>query len=125
MYELTDGRLVWREVPTEANAHLEIAVADAADGRFVPALDISLTVLEGDQELFTITMPFLWHPYLYHAPAPSRSCRAGNATAMASVSSTSSTTSAPRSSSSAGSPTTSPPSVTSPPSRSGAGDRGA
>ena len=66
MYELEDGRLVWREAPEEANAHLEIAVADAADGRFVPALDITLTLLEGDRELFTTTMPFLWHPYLYH-----------------------------------------------------------
>jgi hypothetical protein len=66
MYELDDGRLVWREAAEEANVHLEIAVADAADGRFVPALDVTLTVLEGDQELFTTTMPFLWHPYLYH-----------------------------------------------------------
>jgi uncharacterized protein involved in high-affinity Fe2+ transport len=41
-------------------------VADAADGRFVPALDITLTLLEGDREVFTTTMPFLWHPYLYH-----------------------------------------------------------
>jgi Fe2+ transport protein len=66
MYELEDGRLVWREAPEEANAHLEIAVADAADGRFVPGLDITLTLLDGDRELFTTTMPFLWHPYLYH-----------------------------------------------------------
>jgi hypothetical protein len=29
MYELGDGVLVWREAPEEANAHLEIAVADA------------------------------------------------------------------------------------------------
>jgi len=66
MYELADGRLVWREAAEQANVHLEIAVADAADGRFVPALDITLTVLDGDRELFTTTMPFLWHPYLYH-----------------------------------------------------------
>ena len=66
MYELQDGRLVWREAPEEANAHLEIAVADAADGRFVPGLDITLTLLEGERELFTTNMPFLWHPYLYH-----------------------------------------------------------
>jgi hypothetical protein len=32
----------------------------------VPDLDITLTVLDGDRELFTTTMPFLWHPYLYH-----------------------------------------------------------
>jgi len=66
MYELEGGRLVWREAAEEANVHLEIAVADAADGRFVPGLDITLTVLDGDRELFTTSMPFLWHPYLYH-----------------------------------------------------------
>ena len=66
MYELEDGRLVWREAPEEANAHLEIAVADAADGRFVPCLEVTLTVLDGDRELLTTAMPFLWHPYLYH-----------------------------------------------------------
>src|SRR5206468_2931804 len=61
MYELEDGRLLWREAPEEANAHLEIAVADAADGRFVPGLDITLTVLDGgDRALFTTPMPFLW-----------------------------------------------------------------
>jgi hypothetical protein len=50
MDELDDGRLVGREAPTQANAHLEIAVADdAADGRFVPALDIPLTLLAGDR----------------------------------------------------------------------------
>jgi hypothetical protein len=32
----------------------------------VPGLDITLTLLEGERELFTTTMPFLWHPYLYH-----------------------------------------------------------
>ena len=73
MYELEDGRLVWREAPEEANAHLEIAVADAADGRFVPALDITLTLLEGDRELFTTTMPFLWHSL----PLPLRDQRQG------------------------------------------------
>jgi hypothetical protein len=66
MYSLDDGELVWHEAPEGANVHLEIAVADAADSRFVPGLDITLTVLDGDRELFTTPMPFLWHPYLYH-----------------------------------------------------------
>jgi hypothetical protein len=64
MYELDDGRLVWREAAEEANVHLEIAVADAADGRFEPAVDVTLTLLDGDEELFSTTLPFLWHPYL-------------------------------------------------------------
>lgn len=66
MYALEGDRLVWREAPEDANGHLEIAVADAADGRFVPGLDITLTVSDDAGELFTTEMPFLWHPYLYH-----------------------------------------------------------
>jgi hypothetical protein len=73
MDELDDGRLVGREAPTQANAHLEIAVADdAADGRFVPALDITLTLLAGDRELCTTTMALLWHPDLDHSGTNAR-----------------------------------------------------
>jgi Fe2+ transport protein len=32
----------------------------------VPDLDIALTLLDSDRELFTTAVPFLWHPYLYH-----------------------------------------------------------
>jgi uncharacterized protein involved in high-affinity Fe2+ transport len=66
MYGLDGGELVWHEADEEANAHLEIAVADGADGRFVPGLDITLSLYEGGTELFSTPMPFLWHPYLYH-----------------------------------------------------------
>jgi hypothetical protein len=44
MYGWEGDRLVWREAAEHANGHLEIAVADAADGRFVPGLDITVTV---------------------------------------------------------------------------------
>ncbi len=60
------GRLVWRAAPEEANAHIEVAVADGADGRFVPGLDVTVTVLDGEQELFGAAAPFLWHPFLHH-----------------------------------------------------------
>jgi hypothetical protein len=66
MYGLDDGELVWHEAPEDANAHLEIAVSDAADGRFVPGLDITLALLAEGRELFSTEMPFLWHPFLYH-----------------------------------------------------------
>ena len=67
MYAPDDsGRLVWREAPEEANAHIEVAVADGADGRFVPGLDVTVTVLDGEQELFGAPAPFLWHPFLHH-----------------------------------------------------------
>ena len=61
-----DGGLVWCEAPEEANAHIEVAVADLADGRFVPGLDVTVTVLDGERELFRQQAPFLWHPFLYH-----------------------------------------------------------
>lgn len=66
MYGLDEAGLVWHESPEEANAHFEIAVADGADGRFVPGLDVTLIVLEGERELIRTTLPFLWHPFLYH-----------------------------------------------------------
>ncbi|MGE3276812.1 MAG: iron transporter [Vicinamibacterales bacterium] len=66
MYELHDGVLQWHE-PDEENIHIEIAVADGADGRFVPGLDVHVTVVDKDgTELGTHEHPLLWHPYLYH-----------------------------------------------------------
>jgi uncharacterized protein involved in high-affinity Fe2+ transport len=61
-----DAALVWREAPEKANAHIELAVADAGDGRFLPGLTVDVTVLDGDTELFTQRAPFLWHPFLFH-----------------------------------------------------------
>jgi len=57
--------LVWREAPERANAHLEVAVADAVDGRFVPGLGVTLTLSAGARTLFTTRVPFLWHPLLH------------------------------------------------------------
>ncbi len=66
MYARDGDGLVWREAPEEANAHIEVAVADLADGRFVPGLDVTVTVRDGDRELFREQAPFLWHPFLHH-----------------------------------------------------------
>lgn len=67
MYALADGGgLEWREAPEEANAHVEVAVADAGDGRFVPGLDITVTLSDGDREILSAPAPFLWHPFLHH-----------------------------------------------------------
>jgi uncharacterized protein involved in high-affinity Fe2+ transport len=60
------GRLLWREAPEEANAHVEVAVADAADGRFVPGLQVRVTVLDTEGTVLRQTAPFLWHPFLHH-----------------------------------------------------------
>lgn len=66
MYEVQDGELVWRE-PEDENIHIEISVRDGADGRFIPALDVELTVLDAKgNEVGTHQQPLLWHPWLYH-----------------------------------------------------------
>ncbi|WP_422771068.1 hypothetical protein ACN28C_31230 [Plantactinospora sp. WMMC1484] len=64
-YAARDGRLVWTEPPPDANTHLTVVVADAGDGRFVPQLDVTVTVLSGGDGLFTTNLPFLWHPFLH------------------------------------------------------------
>ncbi len=67
MYHLKDGKLEWVEPPQDRNCHFEVTVVDAADHRFIPFLDITLTVTAEDgTEIGTEKMPFLWHPGLYH-----------------------------------------------------------
>jgi uncharacterized protein involved in high-affinity Fe2+ transport len=66
MWQREGGELVWHE-PGDRNVHLEISVRDGADHRFVPGLDVELTVLTADgDEVGTEKLPFLWHPWLYH-----------------------------------------------------------
>ena len=66
MYELVGGQLVWREAADEANVHLEVAVADAADGRFVPGLSVEIDIEQDGRRVVSSGLPFLWHPFLYH-----------------------------------------------------------
>lgn len=66
LYMLRGGSLEWQE-PQQENAHIEIGVRDGADGRFIPGLSISATIIDSSgKELGTYAMPFLWHPWLYH-----------------------------------------------------------
>lgn len=66
MYELRDGTLQWSE-PKDENLHVEIAVRDASDGRFIPGLAVQATLIGPDgKEVGTHEQPFLWHPWLYH-----------------------------------------------------------
>lgn len=66
MYEWADGELVWRE-PQDENLHVEVAVCDAADGRFIPGLDVRATVMGPDgEEVAAEQLPLLWHPMIYH-----------------------------------------------------------
>lgn len=67
LYQLRDGSLEWTEPKEGENCHFEVSVVDATDHRFVPNLDVTLTVIDPEEgELDTRKMPFLWHPGLYH-----------------------------------------------------------
>ncbi|WP_115864966.1 iron transporter [Halorussus litoreus] len=67
MYALVDeGRFEWVE-PDEENCHLEVAVCDAADGRFVPGCTVVATLRPEDgEQVGPTTVPLVWHPGLYH-----------------------------------------------------------
>lgn len=66
MWHLENGELTWHE-PGEENAHIEVAVCDAADGRFIPGLDVTVSVKGPDgTDYGTHTQEMLWHPWLYH-----------------------------------------------------------
>lgn len=66
MYGWADGQLVWHD-PGDANVHVEVAVCDAADGRFVPGLRVLATLIAPDgTEVGTHEQPMLWHPMIYH-----------------------------------------------------------
>lgn len=66
MYEWADGELIWRE-PGETNLHVEVAVRDAGDGRFVPTVRVLATLIDPQgNEVGTHEQPLLWHPMIYH-----------------------------------------------------------
>jgi hypothetical protein len=66
MYMWENGELVWHD-PEDENLHVEIAVCDASDGRFVPGLTVTGTLIDPDgNELGTHEHPMLWHPMIYH-----------------------------------------------------------
>lgn len=66
LYHMRDGRLHWQE-PVSENCHIEVAVRNRADGRFLPCLTVRATLLDSrGRELGTEPLPFLWHPWVYH-----------------------------------------------------------
>jgi hypothetical protein len=66
MYDRDGDGLIWREAAPDATVHLEVAVADATDGRFVPGLGVHVDVEREGETLVCTDLPFLWHPFLYH-----------------------------------------------------------
>lgn len=66
MYHLRDGELVWEE-PEDENLHVEVSVRDGSDGRIVPGLDVTATLVGPDgEEVGTHKQPFVWHPWIHH-----------------------------------------------------------
>lgn len=66
MYAMENGELMWHE-PQEENIHIEVAVRDGADNRFIPNLTIRLTLIDPQgREVGTHHQPYIWHPWLYH-----------------------------------------------------------
>lgn len=66
MYEWAGSGLVWRE-PGESNLHVEVAVRDAGDGRFVPGPRVLATLIDpGGEEVSTHEQHLLWRPMIYH-----------------------------------------------------------
>ena len=53
--------------PSDENLHVEIAVLDASDERFVPGLKVTGTLIDPDgNEVGTHEHELLWHPMIYH-----------------------------------------------------------
>jgi uncharacterized protein involved in high-affinity Fe2+ transport len=66
MYHAGDGQLRWME-PEHDNVHFEVAVRDAADGRFIPGLHVRIHVDKvGGDHVGEGELPFIWHPWLFH-----------------------------------------------------------
>jgi hypothetical protein len=65
LYRFDRGELTWEE-PTGRNVHVEVAVRDAADGRFIPGLDVEATLRRDGEDLGTHKQDLVWHPMLYH-----------------------------------------------------------
>ncbi|GHA25314.1 hypothetical protein GCM10007989_21230 [Devosia pacifica] len=60
------GELVW-QAPGEENCHLEVAVCDGDDKRFVPGLSVKATLTsESGERIGPFEVPFIWHPGLLH-----------------------------------------------------------
>lgn len=62
-----EGDLQWHTPTPKENVHIEIAVQDRYDKRFIPHLDVECMLLdEENKEIGTKRQMFLWHPFLFH-----------------------------------------------------------
>jgi len=66
LYTFEDEELLWEE-PEEENKHLEICIRDKFTKRFIPYLNVQITLTNKETEKITEkNLPFIWHPWLYH-----------------------------------------------------------
>lgn len=65
LYRFDGDELIWEE-PSERNVHVEVSVRDAADGRFIPGLEVEVTLRRDGEDLGTHSQDLVWHPMLYH-----------------------------------------------------------
>lgn len=63
---VTRDATVVRAPSPGADVHLGLAVQDTIDGRFVPGLDVVVTLERVGAEVLTTQAPLLWHPALHH-----------------------------------------------------------
>jgi len=62
-----DGSLAWETPGDDDNQHFEVIVRDRHDGRFLPGLDVHLRLFDADgQKVAETTVPFIWHPFVFH-----------------------------------------------------------
>ena len=67
LYRMVDGDLQWERPAEDENCHLEVVVADAASGRFLPEMHPRATLTHEDgTEIGPMDVPFVWHPGLLH-----------------------------------------------------------
>lgn len=77
LYHMRGGQLEWHE-PTDYNCHIEVAVRGAADGRFLPCLNLHAELLDSRGiQVASHPLPFLWHPWIYHYGSNSKVPSAG------------------------------------------------
>lgn len=66
LYEFSAGKLEWKE-PEQDNAHLDVIVKDASDGRFIPGLHIVATLLDSKGgRAASNHLPMVWDPQQIH-----------------------------------------------------------
>lgn len=66
LYEFSAGKLEWKE-PEQDNAHLDVIVNDASDGRFIPGLHVVATLLDRKGgRAASNHLPMVWDPQQVH-----------------------------------------------------------